>query len=122
MQPYSLAELYTCYSKVTEDIILFLPRTSNLNQLAKCSKQHQKIQVMHYCMNGASKVLTLIILSSWACINFSRHYVYITEAFHQLATDQGKSIEVRGVVLPASGENENWCIRRQCELRSKEVT
>ncbi|KAF2144606.1 uncharacterized protein K452DRAFT_325140 [Aplosporella prunicola CBS 121167] len=57
MQPYGLKQLYNAYSKVSKEVALYLPRTSNLNQLAKYVPDDQKIQVAHYCIDGASKAL-----------------------------------------------------------------
>ncbi|EKG10712.1 RNA cap guanine-N2 methyltransferase [Macrophomina phaseolina MS6] len=57
MQPYSLHKLYSEFTKITKELALFLPRTSDLNQLAKYVPDGQRIQVAHYCMSGASKAL-----------------------------------------------------------------
>ena len=57
MQPYSLEKLHTSFSSLTEEIVLYLPRTSDLHQLAKLSKEDEKLKVTHYCMHGASKAL-----------------------------------------------------------------
>ncbi|PGH06427.1 hypothetical protein AJ79_06516 [Helicocarpus griseus UAMH5409] len=59
MQPYSLATLYTEFSAFTEHMVLFLPRTSDLRQLATIIKDGNKALVMHYCMDGASKALCI---------------------------------------------------------------
>lgn len=57
MQPYNIYDLYSAYVQVTKDIVLFLPRTSNLNQVAKHhDNDKDKLQVVHYCIKGASKV------------------------------------------------------------------
>jgi hypothetical protein len=56
MQPYGLQQLCDAMFKVTPDLILYLPRTSDLNQLAKYAPAGQQTQVVHYCMDGASKV------------------------------------------------------------------
>ena len=57
MQPYSLSHLHTSFSAVTKDVVLFLPRTSDLRQLAKYAETKEKLRVTHYCMHGASKAL-----------------------------------------------------------------
>ena len=57
MQPYSLEKLYTSFSKTSGDIVLYLPRTSDLRQLAQRAKKDDKLKVTHYCMHGASKAL-----------------------------------------------------------------
>lgn len=57
MQPYSLKHIYSSLSKVTKHLIMYLPRTSDLRQIAHCVGDGQKIQVVHYCTNGASRAL-----------------------------------------------------------------
>ena len=57
MQPYPLEKLYTSFSKLTEHVVLYLPRTSDLRQLAKYATEDEKLEVTHYCMRGASKAL-----------------------------------------------------------------
>jgi len=57
MEPYGLTKLYDAFSRITREIVLYLPRTSNLNQIAKFEKEEdKKVQVTHYCAKGASKV------------------------------------------------------------------
>ena len=56
MQPYSLTDLLDLFHQVTRDVAIYLPRTSDVRQLASQMKQDKKITVMHYCMEGASKV------------------------------------------------------------------
>ena len=56
MQPYTLADIFGPVAKLTEDIILYLPRTSDLNELAMYVPEKCEISVIHYCMNGHSKV------------------------------------------------------------------
>lgn len=56
MQPYSLPALMNVFQELTDDIILYLPRTSDLRQLSAYVKDASKMVVVHYCMNGASKV------------------------------------------------------------------
>lgn len=57
MEPYSLQFLRTEFSLFTENMVLYLPRTSNLKQLAKEVKDDRKVMVMHYCMETSSKAL-----------------------------------------------------------------
>ncbi|KAK3690974.1 putative diacylglycerol O-acyltransferase tgs1 [Vermiconidia calcicola] len=57
MQPYSLENLYKSFSALTREIVLYLPRTSDVRQLVKHAKDEEKLKVTHYCMNGASKAL-----------------------------------------------------------------
>ncbi|KKK12346.1 hypothetical protein P175DRAFT_0501308 [Aspergillus ochraceoroseus IBT 24754] len=59
MEPYSLEHLYTEYSAFTKDVVLYLPRTSDLNQLAQIVQGNTKVPVMHYCIRGASKALCI---------------------------------------------------------------
>lgn len=59
MQPYGLEQLVTGFEKITRDIVLYLPRTSNLNQIAKYVPEEEKVQATHYCVDGASKVSIL---------------------------------------------------------------
>ena len=56
MQPYSLRHLLDSFREHSEDVVLYLPRTSDMRQLAKASIADEKTTVMHYCMEGASKV------------------------------------------------------------------
>lgn len=55
MQPYTLQQLYEAYKPL--DHLLFLPRTSDLRQLAKLAPEGEKIDIVQYCMEGASKAL-----------------------------------------------------------------
>ena len=56
MQPYTLTDLLYPFQQLTEDVVLYLPRTSDVRQLANKSSEGSKTIVMHYCMEGASKV------------------------------------------------------------------
>jgi trimethylguanosine synthase len=56
MQPYNLEKLYKSFSKFSKHIVLFLPRTSDLNQIATYAPKDKKVEVAHYCIVGASKV------------------------------------------------------------------
>jgi trimethylguanosine synthase len=56
MQPYDIEELYAKYSKITTDMVLYLPRNSNLNLLTKYAPEDREMPIIHYCMSGASKV------------------------------------------------------------------
>ncbi|KAI4123883.1 MAG: hypothetical protein LQ347_005964 [Umbilicaria vellea] len=57
MQPYSLSDILQPLQRLTEDVALYLPRTSDLRQLAGFANNDQKVTVMHYCIKGASKAL-----------------------------------------------------------------
>ncbi|KAF7593943.1 hypothetical protein BBP40_010450 [Aspergillus hancockii] len=63
MEPYSLATLYREYSFFTEHMVLYLPRTSDVKQLAKFVKDGQKSTVMHYCMEGAMATEFSLLIS-----------------------------------------------------------
>lgn len=56
MEPYSLDKLYKSFSKHTQHVVLYLPRTSDLNQIARYAPEGKKLEVAHYCVMGASKV------------------------------------------------------------------
>lgn len=57
MQPYSMKALYDPFAAIATHVVLFLPRTSDLKQIAQYGDKNQKLRVMHYCMYGASKAL-----------------------------------------------------------------
>lgn len=54
MQPYNLRDIYESFRGLTGEIALYLPRSSDLRQLAKLDTK--KVTAIHYCMEGASKV------------------------------------------------------------------
>lgn len=56
MQPYTLIDLLDPFQELSHDVALYLPRTSDLRQLAAQTTKDGKSTVMHYCMEGASKV------------------------------------------------------------------
>ncbi len=56
MQPYSLLDLLGLLRGLTEDIVLYLPRTSDLRQLGNAAVGEKQVRAVHYCMEGASKV------------------------------------------------------------------
>lgn len=55
MQPYNLGQLHGACGSMEH--ALFLPRTSDVRQIAKLVPKGQKIDVVQYCMEGASKAL-----------------------------------------------------------------
>ncbi|KAI1394133.1 RNA cap guanine-N2 methyltransferase-domain-containing protein [Hypoxylon trugodes] len=59
MEPYNLAKLYGSYK--TMDHALYLPRTSDLRQIAKLGPERPKIEVVQYCVEGASKAMVAYI-------------------------------------------------------------
>ena len=56
MQPYTLLDLLKPFQEPAHDVVLYLPRNSDMRQIANQSKGSSKITVIHYCMEGASKV------------------------------------------------------------------
>lgn len=59
MQPYSVKQIHDICR--TMDSALYLPRTSDLRQIAKLAPEGKKIEVVQYCMEGASKALVAYI-------------------------------------------------------------
>ncbi|KYK58180.1 RNA cap guanine-N2 methyltransferase [Drechmeria coniospora] len=62
MQPYNLDQLHAAYEPM--DHVLFLPRTSDIRQIAKLAPDNRKIDVIQYCMYGASKAMSAYIPAS----------------------------------------------------------
>ena len=56
MHPYSLEAIFKPFLEVTKDIALFLPRTSDLQQIADVVPNDEQIDVIQYCVRGATKV------------------------------------------------------------------
>jgi trimethylguanosine synthase len=56
MEPYNLDMLYKSFKKYTKEVILYLPRNSDLNQIARYGEDGKKLEVAHYTIMGASKV------------------------------------------------------------------
>ncbi|KAJ9494918.1 putative diacylglycerol O-acyltransferase tgs1 [Exophiala xenobiotica] len=65
MEPYTFSHLYKSFGKVTPNMVLYLPRTSDLRQIAQVVDGDKKIQVVHYCTNGSSRALCTY-LGDWA--------------------------------------------------------
>ncbi|EGU74924.1 hypothetical protein FOXB_14565 [Fusarium oxysporum f. sp. conglutinans Fo5176] len=55
LRPYNLDDLHTAYNRL--DHALFLPRTSDIRQIARLAPPDRKVEVVQYCMEGASKAL-----------------------------------------------------------------
>jgi len=68
--PYSLEYMHSRFSTVTKDMILYLPRTSDLNQIADCVERNEKAQIMHYCIYENSKALCAY-LGNWKKISLA---------------------------------------------------
>jgi len=58
MQPYSLKKIHSVCKDM--DSALYLPRTSDLRQVARLA-EGKKLEVVQYCMEGASKALVAYI-------------------------------------------------------------
>lgn len=56
MKPYSLRCIFDTVRMVSPNIALYLPRTSDLNQLAGLIGDGEEMEVVHYCLGGRSKV------------------------------------------------------------------
>lgn len=60
MEPYNLATMHAAYRRM--DHALFLPRTSDLRQVARLVPANgPKIEVVQYCLKGASKAMVTYI-------------------------------------------------------------
>jgi trimethylguanosine synthase len=57
MQPYSLDHIFKEFSSFNKYIVLYLPRTSDLWQIAECVEEGKKGQVVHYCTKASSRAL-----------------------------------------------------------------
>jgi len=71
MQPYSLQYIHERFSKVTKNMALYLPRSSDLQQVAKCVEEGKKSDVVHYCSNGKSKALC-VYLGDWVRLDVEK--------------------------------------------------
>lgn len=68
MQPYSLSEIYTKVSRMTKNMILYLPRTSDLRQISDCVDDGAQAQVVHYCTYNNSRAMC-VYLGDWKQLN-----------------------------------------------------
>ena len=74
MNPYGMDQLLSHFQPVTPDIVLYLPRSADLRQLARVKQNDHKLHVVHYCVDGASKVRgpscceLLILLKTRPCV------------------------------------------------------
>ncbi|KXH51493.1 RNA cap guanine-N2 methyltransferase [Colletotrichum simmondsii] len=59
MEPYNLEDLHEACKPM--DHALYLPRTSDLRQVAKLAPEGEKLEVVQYCMEGASKAMVAFI-------------------------------------------------------------
>jgi trimethylguanosine synthase len=65
MQPYTFSRLYDSFRKITPNMVLYLPRTSDLRQIARRVEGSQQTQIVHYCTAGTSRALC-VYLGDWA--------------------------------------------------------
>ncbi|KAK6537679.1 hypothetical protein TWF694_011853 [Orbilia ellipsospora] len=54
---YGGNEIYSAARKMTPDIVLYLPRNGDLNQIARYDKEASDIRVIHYCLQSRSKAI-----------------------------------------------------------------
>jgi trimethylguanosine synthase len=66
MCPYSVKQIHNACKAM--DSALYLPRTSNLRQIAKLAPEGKKIEAVQYCMHGASKALVAYIPATASAI------------------------------------------------------
>lgn len=59
MYPYTIKKIHSACKKM--DSALYLPRTSDLRQIARLAPEGKKVEVVQYCMEGASKALVAYI-------------------------------------------------------------
>lgn len=55
MAPYNLRDIYEACTPMAQ--VLFLPRTSDVRQIAELVEEGEKVNVVQYCMYGASKAM-----------------------------------------------------------------
>jgi trimethylguanosine synthase len=67
MEPYNLEKLYKSFTKYSNEIVLYLPRNSDLNQIARYVPEGKKLEVAHYAIMAASKV--------WKCVKYEESSV-----------------------------------------------
>lgn len=67
MEPYNLGYIYQRMSAITKTIALYLPRTSDIRQIAEYAQNDRKTQIIHYCTNGNSRALS-VFFGEWGSI------------------------------------------------------
>ena len=68
MEPYSMRYIFDHFKQVTKNLALYLPRTSDLRQIAEYVDKEENAQVVHYCTTGASRALCAY-LGQWGSVN-----------------------------------------------------
>jgi trimethylguanosine synthase len=61
MQPYTLEHIFKDFSSITQYLVIYLPRTSDLRQVAECVEEGKKGQVVHYCTKASSRALCVYL-------------------------------------------------------------
>ncbi|KAF2150011.1 RNA methylase [Myriangium duriaei CBS 260.36] len=64
MEPYGLEKLAGEYTRVAGRVVLYLPRSSDLNQIAGWRERlglKERVRVTHYCMWGSSKAICVFL-------------------------------------------------------------
>lgn len=57
MEPYGATKIMKAARNISEDVALYVPRTSDLNQLAQLEEEGKLIEGIHYCLERKSKVI-----------------------------------------------------------------
>jgi hypothetical protein len=96
MQPYNLEMLYKSFTKYSSEVVLYLPRNSDLNQIARYAKDGKKLEVAHYAIMGASKVGSLEVRHETGLTRY-RHCVCTLETSN--LTWRSKGLEPRKFVF-----------------------
>lgn len=85
MEPYNLEKLYKSFTTYSNEVVLYLPRNSDLNQIARYGQDERKVEVAHYAIMGASKVC-----GRWnaeeKCANGCRRCACTLGASHSMGT------------------------------------
>ena len=68
MEPYTLEDLQKKLGSTTSSLVLYLPRTSDLRQLAQAVEPGKKASVVHYCTDGGSRALCAYLGSGWGSV------------------------------------------------------
>lgn len=106
MQPYSLMDLAQPFQKFTKNIALYLPRTSDLNQLAALTNSdEEKVTAVHYCMEGASKVRKPAYCTHRVCLLLCRPFVYISGCSNCMSLSRRLIIRCRLKRTEISGQS-----------------
>ena len=79
MEPYTLTNILRPFQQLTKEVALYLPRTSDLRQLAIVTGDNQETKVIHYCMEGASKVSLSLGSLDAPDLTSNRQFVHILE-------------------------------------------